>query len=95
MFKLTGLIAALRKAVALNVQDEATLIVYLAGSDTLDAVRESQTRDAGWSETSGAWQRLGYLGFENLAEIAALDDAALANYVRMRAFLPGVDRVIE
>lgn len=95
MFKLTDLMAALRKAAALGVQDEATLIVYLAESDSLDAVRESQTRDAEWNESSGTWEQIGYLGYDNLLEIDGLSDDALANYVRMRCFLPGVDRVIE
>ena len=95
MFKLAELMAVLRRAAALDVQDEATLILYLAESDRLDAVRESQTRDAGWNETNGAWELLGYLGYENLEEIAALEDEVLADYVRMRAFLPGVDKIIE
>ena len=94
-FKLALLIAVLRRAVSLNLQDEATLIVYLIDSDTLEAIPESLASDSEWNQRVGYWEQISSLAPDNLAEIANYDDGKLGELVRKyKCFVPGVSKVV-
>lgn len=95
-FKIALLIAVLRRAVELGLQDESTLIVYLIDQSRLEAIPESLAADSEWNQSVGYWEQVSNLAPDNIAEIASYDDDKLGELVRkFRCFVPGVNKVID
>lgn len=95
-FKLALLIAVLRKAVSLDLQEEATLIVYLIDQSRLEAIPESIAADSEWNNSVGYWEQISNLAPDNVAEIASYDDKFLGELVqKYKCFVPGVSKVMD